>query len=258
MNLNTEQSRRYDRQIRLPEIGVEGQESLLKARVLVIGAGGLGSSAAFYLVAAGVGTVEIADPDLVTLSNLQRQILHHTPDLGRLKVESAAEKLRALNPDVSILPRPERFIAANAETMIARCDFVLECTDNPAAKFLVADACHFAGKPYSHAGINGFTGLSMTVLPGRTACLRCVFETPPPHDAQTRPLPVLGAAAGLLGALQAAEAVKTLLHIGQPLTDAMLCVDLLHGTFRRTAIHRNPACPLCGNHPTLTVLKDEP
>ncbi len=256
MPLSSEQQRRYNRQLRLPEIGDEGQKKLLNARVLVVGVGGLGSPAAFYLTAAGIGTIDLADPDPVTLSNLQRQILHAVHDFGRPKVDSASEKLRALNPDCRIVTHPVRLTTANARSLIEPCDYVLECTDNPESKFLVADACHFAGKPHTHAGILGFTGLALTVLPGRTACLRCVFETPPPRDPKAPPIPVFGAAPGLLGILQAAEAVKVILGIGQPLTDALLQVNLLAAAFRKTPVRRNPDCLLCGLHPTLTSLRD--
>lgn len=256
MSLTTDQLERYDRQLRLPEIGAGGQEKLIKARVLIVGAGGLGSPAALYLAAAGVGTLGLVDPDQVALSNLQRQILHATPDLGRPKVESAAEKLRALNPGVRILPFPERLTAARAPALVSLFDFILDCTDNFPSKFLVADVCHFADKPYSHAGILGFTGQALTVIPGRTACLRCVYEPPPPPHPAQAPNPVLGAAPGVLGALQAVEAIKVILGIGTPLINTLLQIDLLAMRFRQTPIRRNPGCPLCGTHPTLNRLTD--
>lgn len=256
MSLTPDQFERYDRQIRIPGIGAEGQARLLKARVLIVGAGGLGSPAALYLAAAGVGTLGLVDPDQVALSNLQRQVLHATPDLGRAKVESAAEKLRALNPGTRILPFPERLTAARAPALVAAFDFVLDCTDNFPSKFLVADVCHFADKPYSHAGILGLTGQTFTVIPGRTACLRCVYEPPPLPDPAQGPSPVLGATPGVLGAIQAVEAIKLILGLGAPLTNALLQIDLLTMRFRQTPIRRNHGCPLCGTHPTLNRLTD--
>ncbi len=258
MTLTPIQHERYDRQLRLAEIGIDGQQKLLQARVLIVGVGGLGSPAALYLAAAGAGTLGLVDSDTVSLSNLQRQILHSTADLGRPKVDSAAARLRALNPDTQLLLFPERLTAARAPALLAGFDFVLDCTDNFPSKFLVADACHAARIPYSHAGILGLTGQALTVFPGRTACLRCVFDPPPPPDPAAGPNPVLGVAPGLFGALQAAEAIKVLLHIGTPLTNTLLHIDLLCLQFRQTPVRQNPDCPLCGTRSTLKHPTDHP
>ena len=189
MNLTEQQIERYSRHILLPEVGGKGQEKLLAGRVLLVGAGGLGSPAGLYLAAAGVGTIGIVDADTVDLSNLQRQVIHFTGDLGRPKVESAAEKIRAMNPDVRVQTYHQRLTAANALRILAEYDFVIDGTDSFASKFLVADACHFAGKPYSHAGILRFDGQTMTVRPGQTACYRCIFREPPPPGADSSRTP---------------------------------------------------------------------
>ncbi len=259
MNLTETQIERYSRHIILPEVGGRGQERLLAGRVLLVGAGGLGSPAGLYLAAAGVGTLGIMDADVVEVSNLQRQVVHATPDLGRPKVDSAAEKLRAINPDVTVRTYPERLTAANALAILAEYDFVIDGTDNFAAKFLVADACHFAGKPYVHAGILRFDGQIMTVRPGETACYRCVFNAPPAPDAvpSCSQAGVLGVVAGVVGTLQATEAVKYLLETGALLTDTLLVYDAWRAQFRKAPVKRNPNCPLCGATPSITEVRDE-
>jgi molybdopterin/thiamine biosynthesis adenylyltransferase len=260
MSLTEQQIERYSRHILLSEIGGKGQARLLAGRVLLVGLGGLGSPAALYLAAAGVGTIGLMDPDAVDLSNLQRQVIHATADLGVPKVESAAAKLRALNPDVNVRTYRERLTAANAHAVLAEYDFVIDGTDSIPAKFLIADACHFAGKPYSHAGITRFRGQTMTVLPGRTACYRCVFGAPPPADAgpSCAQAGVLGVVPGVLGTLQAAEALKFLLGQGRLLTDALLTYDALDARVREVTVRRNPECPLCGTKPSITGLREVP
>ena len=256
MNLTETQIERYSRHIILPEVGGRGQERLLAGKVLLVGAGGLGCPAGLYLAAAGVGTLGIMDGDVVDLSNLQRQVAHATPDLGRPKVESVADKLRAINPDATVRTYRERLTAANALSILNEYDFVIDGTDNFAAKFLVADACHFAGKPYVHAGILRFDGQIMTVRPGKTACYRCVFHAPPPPDAvpSCSQAGVLGVVAGVVGTLQAAEAVKYLLGADELLTDTLLVYDAWRTRFRKAPVKRNPNCPLCGAAPTVTTL----
>lgn len=260
MNLNEDQMKRYSRHIILPEIGGEGQQKLLHASVLLVGMGGLGSPATLYLAAAGVGTLGIVDGDKVDSSNLQRQVIHTTPDVGRPKTDSARETLAAVNPDVRVKTYPDRLKADNALSILAEYDFVIDGTDNFAARFLVADACHFAGKPYAHAGIQGFAGQIMTVMPGQSMCYRCVFEKPPPAGAvpSCAQAGVLGVLCGVVGTLQATEAIKFLLRQGELLTDNLLVYDALRMSFRKTALKRNPDCPLCGRNPTITELKDEP
>ena len=254
--LTDERIERYSRQIVLPEVGGKGQERLLSCRVLVVGVGGLGSPCAFYLAAAGVGTLGLMDGDVVELSNLQRQILHSTRDLTRPKVESAAVKLQALNPDVTVEALGTRLTPTNAVATVERFDVVVDGTDGFASKYLVADACHFARRPYVHAGILQFAGQAMTVRPGSSACLRCVFPAPPPADAvpTCAQAGVMGALAGILGTIQALEAIKLLLGEGDLLTDRLLMVDGLSMEFRSIGIRRAPGCPLCGSQPTVTRL----
>ncbi|MBM4092264.1 MAG: molybdopterin-synthase adenylyltransferase MoeB, partial [Planctomycetes bacterium] len=259
MSLTESQIERYSRHIILSEVGGKGQEKLLAGKVLLVGAGGLGCPAGLYLAAAGVGTIGLMDGDVVDLSNLQRQVAHHTPDVGKPKVESAAEKFRAINPDVTVRTYCERLTAANALAILRDYDFVIDGTDNFASKFLVADACYFAGKPYVHAGILRFNGQLMTVLPGKTACYRCVFNAPPPPGAvpSCSQAGVLGVLAGVIGTLQATEAVKFLLGKGELLTDKLLVYDGLKANFRKVTLKRNVNCPLCSKSPTITELRDE-
>lgn len=258
MGLTDEQVERYSRHIILPEVGGKGQERLLNGSVLLVGAGGLGSPAALYLAAAGVGRIGLIDGDVVDLSNLQRQIAHTTGDLGRPKTESAREKMQAINTDVTVDTFHERLTSSNALSILRDYDFVIDGTDNFSSKFLVADACHFAGKPYSHAGILRFHGQTITVLPGRTTCYRCVFSSPPPPGAvpSCSQAGVLGVLAGVVGAIQATEAIKFLLAIGDLLTDSLLVYDALAMRFRNVSLRRNRDCPLCGANPSITVLQD--
>lgn len=260
MNLTDEQVERYSRHIILSEVGGAGQEKLLASRVLIVGAGGLGSPVGLYLAAAGVGTIGIIDADVVDLTNLQRQVIHTTPDVGRPKVESAAEKMRAINPDINVITHRGLLLADNALDLIKDYDFVIDGTDNFAAKFLVADACHLAKKPYSHAGILRFDGQAITVIPGQTTCYRCIFNAPPPPDKipSCSQAGVLGVLACVVGGIQATEAVKYLLGIGELLTNHLLIYNAMNMTFRKVGIKRNAECPLCGNHPTITQLQDGP
>lgn len=211
---------------------------------MLIGLGGLGSSAGYYLAAAGVGRIGIVDDDVVEMSNLQRQILHATPALGRSKVESGVAALVALNPSVTVVPHAARFDESLAGEILGDYDFVVDATDNFESKFLIADECHRAAKPYSHAGINRFLGQTMTVLPGHT-CYRCVFDAPPPGSADVAAGP-LGSVPGVIGSIQACEAVKYLVGCGELLTDRLLTYDALYSTFRVIRVGRNTYCPLCG------------
>lgn len=258
MDLTEEQIERYSRHIILPEVGGKGQEKLLDGSVLLVGAGGLGSPAALYLAAAGIGRIGLIDGDVVDLSNLQRQIAHTTGDLGRPKTESAREKMQAINPDIRVDTFQERLTSSNALSVLRDYDFVIDGTDNFSSKFLVADACHFAGKPYSHAGILRFQGQTITVLPGRTTCYRCVFNSPPPPGAvpSCSQAGVLGVLAGVVGAIQATEAIKFLLGIGELLTNSLLVYDALTMRFRNVSLSRNRGCPLCGANPSITELQD--
>ncbi len=256
--LTDTQKDRYSRHLMLSEVGSEGQERLLKSSVLVIGAGGLGSPVALYLAAAGVGTIGIVDFDKVELSNLQRQIIHHTPDLGRPKVQSAREKLSAINPDIRVEIYQTRVTAANIRDIFAPYDFVIDATDNFAAKFLINDACVMAQKPFSHGGILKFDGQTLTVKPGQSACYRCIFPEPPEGELAVTcaRAGVLGVLPGVIGSLQATETLKFLLGQGNLLTDRLLTYDALRMRFHEVPVRRNPVCPVCGTTPTITTLDD--
>jgi molybdopterin/thiamine biosynthesis adenylyltransferase len=243
--LTGDQRQRYARHLALPEIGEAGQEKLLSSKVLVIGAGGLGSPAAFYLAAAGVGTIGLMDGDTVDLSNLQRQILHATASVGQRKTESARARLVALDPSIRIETHPFRISAENAPEILAGYDFIIDATDNFDSKFLIARACHTAMKPWSHAGISDFHGQTMTIIPGQTACLHCLFDENE-LTSDEAPRGPLGALPGIIGSIQAIEAIKCLLGIGELLTDALLTFDALAMNFRKVTVRRDPACPLCG------------
>ncbi|MBJ6723640.1 HesA/MoeB/ThiF family protein [Geomesophilobacter sediminis] len=259
MKLTEDQINRYSRHILLKEVGGKGQKKLLEGKVLIIGAGGLGSPIALYLAAAGVGTIGIADADDVDVTNLQRQVIHFTPDVGKPKVISAKEKMQAINPDVEVRTYQEWVSAANIADMIADYDFVIDGTDNFAAKFLINDACVLGGKPYSHGGILQFDGQTMTVAPGQSPCYRCIFPEPPPKDAipSCSQAGVIGVLPGVLGTIQATEAIKYLLGQGDLLTGRLLTYSALRMRFREIPFRKNPKCPICGEHPTITTLKDE-
>ncbi|ABB31800.1 UBA/THIF-type NAD/FAD binding protein [Geobacter metallireducens RCH3] len=254
-----EQIERYSRHIILKEVGGKGQKKLLEGKVMVIGAGGLGAPIALYLAAAGVGTIGIADADVVDLSNLQRQVIHFTPDVGKPKVESAREKMEAINPDVTVRTYQEWISAANIARIIADYDFVIDGTDNFAAKFLINDACVMAGKPYSHGGILQFVGQTMTIKPGESPCYRCIFPAPPPKDAipTCSQAGVIGVLPGVIGTIQATEAIKYLLGKGALLTGHIMMYDALEMNFRKVKLNRNRKCPVCGDNPTVTELVDE-
>jgi adenylyltransferase/sulfurtransferase len=258
MELTDEQITRYSRHILLPEVGGKGQKKISRSRILIVGAGGLGSPAALYLAAAGVGTLGLVDHDVVDLSNLQRQVLHHTPDVGQLKVVSAKEKILALNPDVTVIMHETRFMAANALELVQGYDVVIDGVDNFPAKFLINDACYLAGKPLVHGGILRFEGRVTTIVPNQSACYRCVFGQPPPPGlvASCQEAGVLGVLAGVIGTIQASEALKLVLGIGRPLTDRLLDFDVRSATFREIKVRRNPRCLLCGESPTITELTD--
>jgi adenylyltransferase/sulfurtransferase len=259
MEFTEERMERYSRHILLKEVGVEGQRRLWNARVLIIGAGGLGAPAALYLAAAGVGTLGIADGDTVELSNLQRQVIHFSEDVGKSKAASAEDKIRRINPDVNVRVHPEFVRAENIIPLIEQYDFVIDGTDNFAAKFLINDACVLTGRPYSHGGILEFSGQTMTVMPGKSACYRCVFPSPPPPGVvpTCSQAGVLGAIAGMLGTIQAAEALKFATGAGTPLVNALLIFDALDMSFRKVPLRRNPKCPVCGTDPTIHELNDE-
>ena len=259
MAFSNEQLERYSRHIILKEVGAKGQKKLLNGKVLIIGAGGLGAPSAMYLAAAGIGTIGIADADEVELSNLQRQIIHGTEDLGKAKVQSAKETIERMNPDVTVHTYRTFVDSKNILELIKDYDFIIDGTDNFPAKFLINDACVMAGKPFSHAGIIRFKGQLMTYVPGQGPCYRCVFKNPPPKDAvpTCKQAGVIGAMGGVIGSLQAMEAIKYILGVGDLLTGYLLTYDALTMEFRKIKLPKHvPDCPICGEHPTITELID--
>ena len=240
----------------LPEVGGKGQKKLAQAKIFVVGAGGLGSPVALYLAAAGIGTIGLIDSDIVDISNLQRQVLHHTPDVGRSKVQSAKDKIEALNPDVNVETYETRFGQENAIDLIKPYDIVIDGVDNFPAKFLINDACYFSKKPLIHGGILRFEGRVFSIIPGQSACYRCIFKQPPPAGLvpSCQEAGIIGAVAGIIGTIQATEAIKIVLGIGQPLTNRILDFDAQKTTFREIKTKRNPKCILCGENPEITKL----
>jgi sulfur-carrier protein adenylyltransferase/sulfurtransferase len=255
--LTKEQLTRYSRQVILEEMGVEGQRRLLNSKVLVVGAGGLGSPSSLYLAAAGVGTLGIVDGDKVDLSNLHRQIIHFTHDIGRPKTQSARRTLEDINPDVKIVTYQTTLTSENAFEIIGQYDVVVNGSDNFPTRYLVNDACVMLGKPLVDASILKWEGQATVFVPGR-GCYRCLFPTPPPPGSVPSCAEggVIGAVAGFMGTMQAVEAVKLLLGSGETLANRLLLVDVLASEFRTVRWSRNPACPVCGDQPTVTQLID--
>jgi adenylyltransferase/sulfurtransferase len=249
IRLTTDQIERYSRQIMVPDLGGKGQIRLREARVLVIGAGGLGSPAAFYLAAAGIGSLGLVDADRVELSNLQRQILHSTADIGRLKVESAKGRLSELNPDVEVNVYPVRLEEDNAAEILTGYNFIVDGSDNFPTKFLVNDTAIKLAIAFNHAGIVRLQGQTMTVIPGKSACYRCLFKEPPPPEEilSCQQAGILGAVAGTIGSLQATEAIKYLTGFEEGLlTDRLLTYDAQSMKFHSVEVKRAPDCPACG------------
>lgn len=250
---------RYTRQIILKEVVGAGQERLKAARVLVVGAGGLGSPAALYLAAAGVGTLGVCDDDRVDLTNLQRQVLHTSGDLGRPKTASAAERLTALNPEIEVVEHPLRLRAATALMVLPGYDIVVDGADTFASKFLVNDACAALGIPHVFAGILGFEGQLLTVVPGQGPCYRCFFrEAPPPGAVPTcAQAGILGPVAGVVGSLQALEVLKLVLGIGESAVGRLLLFDGLGLALREVTVRRDSRCPACGDAEFRRPVSDE-
>jgi molybdopterin/thiamine biosynthesis adenylyltransferase len=236
---------------------VDGQEKISDGKVLIVGLGGLGAPVALYLAAAGVGTLGLIDGDVVDLSNLQRQVIHFTHDVEKPKVISAKEKINQLNPDVNVITYQTLLSSENALEIIKDYDFIVDGTDNFPVKFLINDACVIAGKPFSHGGILRFDGQTLTYLPG-AACYRCLFHAPPPVNAvpTCSQAGVLGAIAGMLGTIQAAEVLKYLTGAGELLTNRLLSFNAKTMEFRTIKTKRSEKCPVCGLHPTITRLID--
>jgi len=256
--LSAQEIERYARHVLIPDVGMEGQCRLKNARVLVVGAGGLGSAALVYLAAAGVGTIGVVDADVVELSNLQRQVVHGVADVGRLKSESAAQRLAAVNPLVRVVRHDVRIDSANALEIIADYDLVLDGTDNFPTRYLLNDACVLLGKPNVWGSIYRFDGQTSIWWAQHGPCYRCVFPVPPPPGLVPSCAEggVLGVLCAAIGSIQAAEAVKLIVGIGDPLVGRLLVHDALRQSWDTLAVHRNPDCVVCGECPTVTELVD--
>ena len=255
--LTPEQRERYGRHLLLPEIGMEGQAKLLDSKVLLLGAGGLGSPTALYLAAAGVGTLGIVDFDTVDLSNLHRQIIHGHRNIGKPKVESAADTIADVNPDVKVVAHTEALTSENAMEILGQYDIIVNGCDNFATRYLVNDAAYLLKKPLVDGSIFRFEGQATVFEPGK-GCYRCLFPAPPPPGAvpSCAEAGVLGALPGMIGVVQATETVKLILGIGEPLVNRLMLYDALAMEFREVKIRRDPECPLCGDNPTIDTLID--
>ncbi len=249
---------RYSRHLILPEVGMKGQRKLKEARVLLIGAGGLGSPLALYLAAAGVGTIGIVDFDVVDYSNLQRQIIHSTDDVGKPKLESARNKILAINPDINIKTYDTQLTSENALDIISKFDIVVDGTDNFPTRYLVNDACVLLDKPNVYASIFRFEGQVSVFHAKEGPCYRCLYAEPPPPGLVPSCAEggVLGVLPGLVGTIQATEVIKLILGIGEPLVGQLLVIDALDMSFRKLKLRKNPECPICGTNPTIKELID--
>lgn len=246
-NMNEEEYTRYKRQLILPEIGEKGQEKLKFSKVLVIGAGGLGSPAIYYLAAAGIGTIGIVDSDEVDVSNLQRQIIHRNRDLGKLKVDSAYEKALSLNPNINVITYPFKLEKNNIADIISEYDFVIDCVDNFKTKFLINDECVRLKKPFCYGGVAGFEGHIMTYVPDKGPCLRCVFDgVDEKQEDEDGPIGVIGALPGIIGSYQALEAMKYLIGIGENLVGRFLIFNGLTFTHKILPVEKASWCKICG------------
>ena len=253
-----EQLIRYSRHFLLPEVGEDGQAKLLQARVLMVGAGGLGSPSAYYLAAAGVGTIGIIDNDVVDISNLQRQILHANDRVGMPKVESAKKTLEGLNPDVKVIPYQAKLTSENIMEILKDYDLVVDGCDNFPTRYLVNDACVLAGKPNVHGSIFQFEGQATVFYPGQGPCYRCLYPEPPPAEMapSCAEAGVLGVLPGLIGTIEALEAIKIILGKGDSLIGRLLCFNTLTMEINNLKLRRDPNCPMCGDHPTIHELID--
>jgi adenylyltransferase/sulfurtransferase len=253
-----EQIERYSRHIILPEVGGSGQQKMLEAKVLLLGAGGLGSPAAYYLAAAGIGNLGIVDFDQVDLSNLQRQIIHSTERIGMLKTESAKKTIQALNPDVNVTLYNEKMDSSNIMSLIKDYDYVVDGSDNFPTRYLVNDACVMKNKTLIHGSIYRFEGQVTVFKPGDGPCYRCLYPEPPPPGMvpNCQEGGVLGVLAGVIGNLQVVEVLKLILGIGKPLVGKLLIYDALNTEFRNLRLRRDANCPICGEKPTIKELVD--
>lgn len=253
-----EEIRRYSRHILLPEVGGKGQKKISGAKVLLVGAGGLGAPVGYYLAAAGVGKIGIVDGDQVELSNLQRQIVHSTEDLGKNKAVSAQETLLALNPGIEIITYQERVTSENIFNILEDYEIVVDGSDNFPTRYLVNDACVLTRKPLSHGAVFRFHGQAMTIVPGEGPCYRCLFVEPPPPGmvASCQEAGVLGVLPGLIGLIQATEVLKLILGKGEVLMGRLLIYEALEMEFKSIKVQRDPDCQVCGDNPTITKLID--
>lgn len=258
IELSPAEIERYSRQIILPNVGGRGQKKLKESKVLIVGAGGLGSPVAYYLAAAGVGTLGIVDSDAVELSNLQRQILHTTERLGEPKAESARKTLLALNPSIAVQTYPLRLNKDNILDIIGPYDVIVGGVDNFPTRYLLNDACVMAGKPLVEGGVLQWDGLAMTIKPKEGPCYRCIFPEPPPVGAvpTCREAGIIGVVPGVIGVIQATEVIKLLLGIGDNLVGRLLIYDALEMRFREVRAERNPDCPVCSDSPRLRTLEE--
>ena len=260
MDFSEEQLKRYSRHIILPEVGGKGQQKISNAKVLMIGAGGLGCPVGYYLAAAGVGTIAIVDNDEVELSNLQRQIAHSVNTLGVNKADSAKKTFETLNTDVNVIAIKERINSKNILDLMKDYDIVIDGTDNFPTRYLINDACVMLKKPLVSGAILRFEGQVTTILPGEGHCYRCLFEEPPPAGLvpSCQEAGVLGVLPGVIGALQATEVLKLIIGKGKPLKNQLLIYDALGVDFRKVRVPKNKQCPVCGENPTITDLTDLP
>src|SRR5450830_277468 len=256
--LTREEFQRYSRHLIMPEVGLDGQKKLKAARVLCVGAGGLGSPLALYLAAAGVGTLGLVDFDVVDVSNLQRQILYGTKDVGRPKLESAAERLKDVNPNVKVVPHEVRLSSDNALDLFRDYDVIADGTDNFPTRYLVNDACVLLGKPNAYGSIFRFEGQASVFATKDGPCYRCLYPEPPPPGLVPSCAEggVLGVLPGVIGVIQATETIKLILGVGEPLIGRFMIYDALKMRFRELKLQKDPDCPVCGTHPTVTHLID--
>lgn len=247
---------RYSKQLILDGFGKVAQDKLKKSKVLVVGAGGLGSSALFYLAAAGVGTIGICDFDTVTSSNLNRQIIHFTPDIHKNKTQSAAEKIALVNPEVRVIKHDFRLTIKNIDKVISSYDVVIDATDNVTSRYLISDCCFFQKKPLIEGAAVGYIGQIMTIIPPETACYRCLYPIPPKDGVlhTCGNTGILGMVTGVIGSMQALEAIKIITEIGVPLTGRLLFFDALLSSYNEIIIVKNSTCPLCGKMPSIKEL----
>lgn len=246
--LTSEEQLRYSRHLMLEEVGEKGQEEFKKAKVLIIGSGALASPNILYLAGAGIGTIGIVDDDVVDISNLHRQIVFSTQDIGKLKVECAKARILAINPHIKVQTHPFRFTLENAKTLIQNYDFIIDATDNFVSKFLINDACVLGNKPFIHAGIMRYCGQIMGVIPHQSACLACIFPNPP-ENMKLYKNGLFASITGVLGSIAANEVLKFFSKVGDPFINSILSLNLASMQFSKIKIKKNPKCPICGENP---------